>query len=195
MVNPTLVFPPPQRGPQPIGETTSPRSLTNDHPSGSGRSRNFCFRARILALGLCGVSPRLHSSNGIGYYHLSNSPAALGKGPVHKGRSQSEGCPVRTFCGQGRFFRYGRPHFLVQKTSNFSKFMLCPHGQGGKGMSQCGQEGRGSIFCDFVRTSCMDAPNVTMLISQTYAKKKKKKTSTLLVNKHTLRRLRSAALV
>jgi len=35
------------------------------------------------------------------------------------------------------FFRYGRPQFLVQKTSDFSKFMVCPNGQGG--LSQCGQ--------------------------------------------------------
>jgi len=24
--------------------------------------------------------------------------------------------------------------FMVQKTSDFSKFMVCPHGQGGKGV-------------------------------------------------------------
>jgi len=52
-------------------------------------------------------------------------------GAVHKRRPQSGGiCLVRTFCGQGGgFFRCGRLHFLVQKTSDFSKFMVCPHGQ------------------------------------------------------------------
>jgi len=34
------------------------------------------------------------------------------------------------------FFRCGRPHFLVQITSDFSKYMVCLHGQGG--LSQCG---------------------------------------------------------
>jgi len=35
-------------------------------------------------------------------------------------------------CGQGEeLFRWGRPQFLEQKTSNFSKFM-------GGGLSQCG---------------------------------------------------------
>jgi len=46
--------------------------------------------------------------------------------------------------------------FFAQKTSDFSKFMVCPHGQGGIGVEPvrtfCGQGGMGSIFCDFVRT-------------------------------------------
>jgi len=83
---------------------------------------------------------------------------------IHNIRSQSgerRACPVRTFCGQRvrRFFRCGRPHFLVQKTSNFSKFMSCPHGQGRERLSQLGHlwtRGRWSIFHDFVRTSFMD---------------------------------------
>jgi len=57
---------------------------------------------------------------------------------------------------EGRFFRCGRPQFLVQKTSNFSKFMVSPHGQGG--LSQCGHirtRGEESIF---VGTSFMDGP-------------------------------------
>jgi len=29
-----------------------------------------------------------------------------------------------------RFFRFGRPHFLAQKTSEFLKFMVCPHERG-----------------------------------------------------------------
>jgi len=54
------------------------------------------------------------------------------------------------------------------KTFDFSKFMVCPHGQGGEGgrkrgvepvQTFCGQGGRGgSIFRDFVRTSFMDGP-------------------------------------
>jgi len=31
------------------------------------------------------------------------------------------------------FFRCGRPHFLAQKISDFLKFMVCQHGQGGRG--------------------------------------------------------------
>jgi len=58
-------------------------------------------------------------------------------GAVHKRRSQSRKrgvCPVRTFCGQGG----GGPSYwtfslLAQKPSNFSKFVMCPHGQGGRG--------------------------------------------------------------
>jgi len=35
---------------------------------------------------------------------------------------------------EGWFFRCGRPHFFVQKTSEFSKFMVCTHGTGGRGV-------------------------------------------------------------
>jgi len=35
-----------------------------------------------------------------------------------------------------------------RKKTNFSKFMVCPHGQGGRGVN----------FCDFVRTSFMNGP-------------------------------------
>jgi len=45
--------------------------------------------------------------------------------------------------GEG-VFRCGRLHFLAKKTSDFSKFMVCPHGQ--RGLSHCGQGGRGSQF-------------------------------------------------
>jgi len=41
-------------------------------------------------------------------------------------------------------------HFLAQKTSDFPKFMVCPYGQGGKGLNQCGhftdKEGGGEFF-------------------------------------------------
>jgi len=36
-------------------------------------------------------------------------------------------CPVYTFCWQGGFFRCERPHNLVQKNSDFSKFIVYPH--------------------------------------------------------------------
>jgi len=32
---------------------------------------------------------------------------------------------------EGEFFKCGLPHFLARKTSDFSKFMECSHGQGG----------------------------------------------------------------
>jgi len=38
---------------------------------------------------------------------------------------------VQTFFGQGGFLRCGCLHSLVQKTLDFFKFMVRPHGQGG----------------------------------------------------------------
>jgi len=55
---------------------------------------------------------------------------------------------VLTFCGQ----EGGRPYFLVQKTSDFSKFKVCPHGQG-----------KGVIFRDFVRTTLSTAPIISCM--------------------------------
>jgi len=60
---------------------------------------------------------------------------------------------MQTFFGQkGKgFFRCGSPQFSVQKTSEFSKFIVCPHGLGDgvEGLSQCGhfsdKRGWGSI--------------------------------------------------
>jgi len=54
--------------------------------------------------------------------------------------------------------------FKHKKLRNFAKLMVCPHGQGGGGLSQCGHfedkgEGR-SIFRDFLRTSFMDGPYI-----------------------------------
>jgi len=53
----------------------------------------------------------------------SLSPLAFYIRGVHKRRPQSGGgegvCLVRTFCGQRRFFRCGRPHYLVQKNFGF----------------------------------------------------------------------------
>jgi len=50
-------------------------------------------------------------------------PILLSFGDVHK-RLRNQGMwvyPLRTFFrqGEGGWFRCGRPHFLVQKTSNF----------------------------------------------------------------------------
>jgi len=72
---------------------------------------------------------------------------------VHSGRPHSRG---RRFVQCGHFmkkgegiFRCGRPHLLMQKTSDFSKFMVCPHGQGG--LSQCGQ---GERKVNFISILC-----------------------------------------
>jgi len=65
----------------------------------------------------------------------------------------------RHFADKG-VFRCGSPHFLVQKASDFSKFTVCPHGQGERELSQCGHFSvmERLIFCDFVRMSFMDGP-------------------------------------
>jgi len=42
----------------------------------------------------------------------------------------------------------------VKKTPNFSKFMVCSHGDGG--LDPVRRTGRGSIFCKFVRTSFIE---------------------------------------
>jgi len=48
---------------------------------------------------------------------------------------------------------------MVQKTSDFSKFMVCRHGQKWRGIEPVGTFWvRGSIFHDFVQTSFMDDP-------------------------------------
>jgi len=67
-----------------------------------------------------------------------------------------EGLPsasiLRITHGEG-FFRCGRPHFLMQKTSDFSKFMVCPYGQGGRGSASADKRERVkfSRFCaDFL---------------------------------------------
>jgi len=45
---------------------------------------------------------------------------------------------VRGVVQCGHFADNGCPHLLVQKTPDFSKFMVCPHGEGGRGLRQCG---------------------------------------------------------
>jgi len=78
-------------------------------------------------------------------------------GAVHKGCPQSDLSSADILPTRG-LFRCGHPHFLAQN-SDFSKFIVYPHGQGGVEplRTYSGQEGR-SIFRDFVRTSFMDGP-------------------------------------
>jgi len=47
---------------------------------------------------------------------------------------------------KGEFFRCECPHLLVQKTLDFSKFMVCPHGQGGRGVEPVQTRERGHFF-------------------------------------------------
>jgi len=85
-------------------------------------------------------------------------------GTVHKRRLQSgwgRGCPVRTFFGQGEVFKCGRPHFLAQKTKDFSKFMVCPHEQGGRVNFP--------IFRDFVRKPFMEAPYPNLISNMIFS--------------------------
>jgi len=75
--------------------------------------------------------------------------------------SQGEGvCPVRTFLDKGGkgLFQMWSSALFGEKTSDSLKFMACLHRHGERGFNQCGQEGKRSIFRDFVRTSFMDGP-------------------------------------
>jgi len=56
----------------------------------------------------------------------------------------------------GWFFICGRPNFLVQKTSEFSKFLVCPHRQ--ERLSQCGQGGGGRFYAILCGHLIMDGP-------------------------------------
>jgi len=62
-------------------------------------------------------------------------------------------CPVQTFFGQRmmRSFRCVRPHLLVLKIIDFSKFMVCLHGQGRREVEPVrtffGQDGKGFFKC------------------------------------------------
>jgi len=50
----------------------------------------------------------------------------------------------------------------AKTATNFSKFIVCPHGQGGEEVEPvqtvCGQGEGGVIFRDFTRKSFMDGP-------------------------------------
>jgi len=68
-------------------------------------------------------------------------------GSVHKDvRSQERFVQCGPFADkeEGGFSDADVPHFLAQKTPGFSKFRVCPHGQGG--LSQCGQGERCQFF-------------------------------------------------
>jgi len=68
---------------------------------------------------------------------------------------------VRTFCGQGEFFRCARPQILAQKTLDFSKFMVCPHVQEVDEVEPmrifCRQDGEGVNFPRFC-ADVLDGP-------------------------------------
>jgi len=72
-------------------------------------------------------------------------------GAVHKRRPQSGGCGGFVQCGhfadKGGSLQLRTPHFLAQKPSNFSKFMVCPRREGGCPVRTfCGQKERGQFF-------------------------------------------------
>jgi len=54
---------------------------------------------------------------------------------------------------------------------DFSKFMVCPHGQGGD-VSQCGL-GEGAIFSDFMASGVTDGGQMPLLAAQLWAPFKK----------------------
>jgi len=78
---------------------------------------------------------------------------------------------IQNVCNQGgwvssadifrtkEFFRCGRPHFFVQKTSEFSKFIVYPHGKGGSEPVRTRGERR-SFFSRF-----MDGPQSKIAIT------------------------------
>jgi len=67
-------------------------------------------------------------------------------------------CPVRTFCEQGEKGVVQMRTFALFGAKNFriSKFMACPHGQGGSGFEPVRTREKG---VNFLRTSFMDDPN------------------------------------
>jgi len=81
-------------------------------------------------------------------------------GTVHKGRPLSGGerwfvqCRHFTDMERGGSSDADGRTFWCNKTPDFSKFMVCPHGQGEVESVRTffGQEGKGSIFRDFVRS-------------------------------------------
>jgi len=78
------------------------------------------------------------------------------KGAVSIKDVHSQGIYVQ--CGRLRTrgeggFRCGCPHLLLQKSLDFSKFLVCPLGQGGR-LSQCGNFTHKGVnfsrFCGFI---------------------------------------------
>jgi len=84
------------------------------------------------------------------------------QGAVHKRRPQSGGLSNADILQTRRWeVLHMRTSVLFgEKISDISKFMVCPHGQGGgEGVSQCEHivdKGRGAIFRNFVQTSLTD---------------------------------------
>jgi len=69
-------------------------------------------------------------------------------GAVHKRRLQSGGRGLSSVDNERGGYSDADAHtFLVQKTLDFSKFMVRLHGQGGRGLSFCRQGGGRSRFC------------------------------------------------
>jgi len=91
--------------------------------------------------------------------------------------------------GERGFFRYRRPHFFVQKTREFSKFMVCPHGQGW--LSQCGHfSDKGGVnfsrFCADVfygRPLSKNCNEINILITLISKTRRRSTTSTARYNK------------
>jgi len=73
-----------------------------------------------------------------------------------------EFCPMWTFCRQVGFLRCGRPHFLVQNTTDVSKFIVCLHGQGGWSARTIFEQG---YFADNFSRFCADVLYGRSLIS------------------------------
>jgi len=72
-------------------------------------------------------------------------------------------CLVRAFANKGRggISDADVRTLWCKKTSDFSKFMVCPHGQKGRGVEPVrnfADKGSESIFRDFMRTSFKDVP-------------------------------------
>jgi len=103
----------------------------------------------------------------IGASILRKSRLHFALGAVHKRCPQSgEVCPVRTFCVQGGFLKCGRPHFLVQKASDFSNYMVCPQEQGGvESMRTFCVQGGGGQFLRFCADVFYKRPLTSLGIS------------------------------
>jgi len=89
-----------------------------------------------------------------------NLQPPFGLGAVHKRRPQSGGKKLSSADKGGGVFRYGCPHFF-RKNFGFLKFMVCPHGLGGRGLNQCGHfadKGGGVNFYDFMWMTFTDGP-------------------------------------
>jgi len=83
-----------------------------------------------------------------------NSLRTVHKVHPHSGGGEQYG----HFADKGRFISCGRSHFLMQKTLDFLQFMVCLHGQGVRGLSQCGQGERGQFFAILCRRPLWTVP-------------------------------------